>query len=163
MKLVVAYVHLHPKTVEAVWDSVDELDDVRWCDTSSDESAYYRLLCDLWGEGETFVILEQDKIPDQRALRDLYDCDSPWCSYPHLMADGAEIPITQPTLGCTKFGADVMAKWPDLVERSGRLNVGLGAQHWGRLDMAITAGLTWAVGSCHVHEFGRITHDHQGA
>ena len=161
MKLVIAYTRIHPKTVAAVFDSIDELDDVRWADVSASDSAYYELLRDLWAERETFVVLEQDKVPDQGALRDIYDCPQLWCTYPHLMANGDPIPLSQPTLGCSKFSADLMVRWPGLIERSGRLDMGYGGKHWGRLDMAVAAGLMWAVGPCHVHEFGRLAHEHQ--
>lgn len=161
MRVVVAYVRLHPATKAAVEASLQEGDEVVWADTSSSDSAYFGLLAEQWRRGSSFVILEQDKVPMPGALRELYDCPEPWCTYPHLMANGNEIPITQPTLGCTKFAAELMTDWPDLIERAGRLDMGYGSHHWGRLDMAITAGLMWAVGSCHVHESGRLAHEHQ--
>ncbi len=115
----------------------------------------------MWAERETFVLLEQDKVPDQGALREIYSCPSPWCTYPHRAAQGDWV-AELPTLGCTKFGAEVMAKHPGLIERAGRMEIGVGPKHWQRLDMLVTAGLMWAVGSCHVHEFGRLGHEHEG-
>lgn len=161
MKIVVPYVNLNPRTRAAVAREAGNGDTVIWADTSGSESAYYQLLMKLWAERETFVNLEQDKIPAPGALRAIFDCPEPWCTYPHYANQGEWV-AEQPTLGCTKFAAELMIDWPDLIERSGRLNMGFGSGNWGRLDMAITAGLLWAVGSCHVHEFGLLDHDHEG-
>lgn len=159
MKLVIAYIRLHPGTVQAVWDSVDELDDVRWCDTSSDDQSYFRLLEDQWAEGEGFVLLEQDKLPDQRALRDLYDCPEPWCTYPVPMAHNGQ-PCDFVSLSCTKFGAELLAACPDLMQRVGKLDMGFGPKHWNRLDLAM-AGQIGCTHRPHWHEAGRVGHEHQ--
>ena len=161
MKIVIPYVQLHPKTEAAVLAAADELDEIVWADVSDSDSAYFQLLQKHWLIGETFVNLEHDKVPVPGALREIYDCEFQWCSYPHYAAQGPWI-AELPTLGCTKFGAGVMAKHPDLLERAGRLDVGLGGFHWQRLDMMISAGLLWALGSCHTHEAGRLDHHHQG-
>src|SRR3984893_2068051 len=136
MKVVIAYVSLHPKTVQAVWDSVDELDDVRWADTSGSDSAYYELLADMWAEREAFVLLEQDKIPAPFALRDLYGCESQWCTYPVPMAHNGQ-PCDFCSLSCTKFGAELVTGCPDLMQRVGKLDMGFGPKHWNRLDMSM--------------------------
>ena len=158
MKLVVAYLRLHPKTVAAVWDSVDELDDVIWADTSTSDTAYFELIAEHWRQGETFVVLEQDKIPDQGALRDLHDCPEPWCTYPVPMAHNG-LPCDFVSLSCTKFGSDLMARYPDLMERVGRLEMGYGPKHWDRLDMAM-AGRIHPRQKPHWHESGRVGHEH---
>ena len=159
MKLVVAYCHLHPKTVGAVFDSVDELDDLIWADTSHSDSAYYDLIADHWKQGETFVVLEQDKIPDTGALRELHDCPEPWCTYPVPMAHNGE-PCDFVSLSCTKFGADLMKRYPNLMERVGQIEMGRGLKHWDRLDMNI-AGQLFPRQAPHWHENGRIGHEHQ--
>lgn len=160
MKIVVPYVQLHPDTVAAVWAEFQPGDEIVWADTSASDAAYFQLLMEHWRQGQTFINLEQDKVPAPGALRELFDCESPWCTYPHLAHQGDWV-AEQPTLGCTKFAAELMSKHPDLIERSGRLDIGCGPMHWQRLDMLVTAGLLWATGSCHVHEFGRLGHKHQ--
>ena len=159
MKIVVPYVRLNSKTATAVLEEFQPGDEIIWGDTSASDSAYFQLLLEHWRKGDTFVNLEQDKIPAPGALREIYECDHPWCTYPHLAHQGDWV-AEQPTLGCTKFRADVMAGYPNLIEMAGRLDIGLGAYHWQRLDMLITAGLMWAVGNCHVHEFGQLEHEH---
>lgn len=159
MKIVVPYVELNARTKAAVDDAIRDGDRVVYVDTSESPLAYYHLLLKCWAERETFINLEQDKIPAPGALRAIFDCPEPWCIYPHYANQGDWV-AENPTLGCAKFAAELMQDWPDLIERSGRLDLGLGSGNWGRLDMAITAGLFWAVGSCHIHEFGLLEHDH---
>jgi hypothetical protein len=159
VKVVVAYCQLHPKTVEAVYGSADELDDIRWTDTSASDFAYYELLSRCWAEGETFVILEQDKIPAPFALRDLYDCEHPWCTYPVPMAHNGQ-PCDFCSLSCTKFGSELMTRWPDLMERVGTMNMGFGPRHWNRLDMCMANQIHRKIGEVHWHPAGRVGHEH---
>jgi hypothetical protein len=162
MKLVIAYCQLHPKTLQAVWDSVDELDDVYWADTSKSDDAYFRVIEDHWAERESFVLLEQDKIPAPFALRDLYDCESPWCTYPVPMAHNGE-PCDFVSLSCTKFSAELINIAPDLMERVAKHNMGFGCKHWCRLDMAMALECARAIRkpTAHWHPAGMVGHEHQ--
>jgi hypothetical protein len=159
LKVVIAYIQLHPKTVEAVWTSADEQDDIVWADTSASDTAYYELLAKHWAEGETFVLLEQDKIPAPFALRDLYECASPWCVFPVPMAHNGQ-PCDFASLSCTKFGSDLMARWPDLMERVGAMNMGFGPKHWNRLDMCVANQIHRKIGPVHWHPAGMVGHEH---
>lgn len=159
MRVVVAYCSLHPETKAAVEAALREGDEVVWADTSASDIAYYELLADQWREGKTFVLLEQDKLPKPGALRELYDCPEPWCTYPVPMAHNGQ-PASFVTLSCTKFAAELMLDWPDTIERAGQRDYGYGAKHWNRLDMAVAAVLNWRLGACHWHELGRVGHDH---
>lgn len=160
MKLVVAYCKLLRATEEAVLASIDELDEVIWADTSSSDTAYFELLAEHWALGSTFVVLEQDKIPDGSALRELHDCPEGWCTYPFPMADGSPAFRDFPTLGCTKFSAEIMRSNPHLPERVGKLRaMGLLADP-KRLDMAIAVQLGRRV-KPHWHEDGRVDHRHE--
>lgn len=163
IKLVVAYINLHPKTVEAVYNSIDEQDDVRWADTSSDNESYFRLISDLWSEGETFVLLEQDKIPAPFALRDLYDCPEPWCTYPVPMAHNG-LACDFVSLSCTKFGAELFTTCPDLMQRVGKLDMGFGPKHWNRLDMCMALECAKALRqpTAHWHPADLVGHEHLG-
>ena len=159
MKLVVAYCQLNREMVDAVWNSCDELDTIEWADTSGSDVAYYELLTRIWAEGEGFVLLEQDKVPDQGALRELYDCPRAWCSYPHLTAGGGMAEF--PTLGCTKFATELMEKYPQLMEIVGTRDAGYGPKHWGRLDISIGFELWRRSGAVHWHDPQRVIHKHQ--
>jgi hypothetical protein len=167
LKVVVAYVQLHPKTIEAVWASADEQDDIRWADTSASDDAYYKLLADCWAERETFVLLEQDKMPAPFALRDLYDCESPWCTYPVPMAHNGQ-PCDFCSLSCTKFGSELISAAPDLMERVAKLDMGRGPKHWDRLDMSMALECARALGrmrlnpQVHWHPAGMVGHEHLG-
>ena len=160
MKLVVAYCRLHPKTREAVLASVEDDDKIIWADTSRSDTAYFTLLSRHWRVGKTFVLLEQDKIPDEGALRELYECPQPWCSYPVPMAHNGE-PCDFVSLSCTKFGADLMARHPNLMERVGLMDMGYGLKHWNRLDMAMAGQIAGRGYVPHWHASGRIQHEHQ--
>jgi hypothetical protein len=165
LKVVVAYCQLHPKTVEAVWASADEMDEIVWADTSSDDSSYFDLIVHHWALGETFVVLEQDKIPAAFALRELHDCPEPWCTYPVPMAHNGE-PCDFVSLSCTKFSGELIAGAPDLMERVARLDWGYGPKHWNRLDMSMALECAKALGrmrrtpDCHWHPAGLVGHEH---
>jgi hypothetical protein len=159
MKVVVAYCQLHPKTVEAVWASADEMDEIVWADTSRSDDAYYDVLREHWSRGETFVVLEQDKVPAPFALRELHDCLEPWCTYPVPMAHNG-LPCDFVSLSCTKFGAELMAHWPNLMDRVGEMNMGFGPKHWNRLDMCMANQVHRKSGPCHWHPADMVGHEH---
>lgn len=48
-------------------------------DVSGDVEAYWRLLSDVWADGETFVLIEHDAEWDERAIRALEECPEPYC------------------------------------------------------------------------------------
>lgn len=162
MKLVVAYCNLLPETEEAVFSSIDELDEIDWGNTSYSDTAYFELIRKHWEVGETFVLLEQDKTPDQGALRELHNCPRDWCTYPVPMAHNGE-PAPFVSLSCTKFSADLMAAMPNLMEQAKRLQPGLGrpAGHWDRLDAAMSGVLEARGAKPHWHPAGRVGHKHQ--
>jgi hypothetical protein len=152
---VVPFVRLQPAVVAAL-----ERDGIvaEFVDTSARDS-YWRLLADLWAEGGSFVVLEQDKVPSPGLLRELWDCSRPWCSTPVGMR-GVDQPAPYPSLACTKFDASLMAADPFLLEKAGSLDLGFGERDWSRLDLAV-AGLLGSVAECHWHEGGRVEHRHE--
>lgn len=160
MKVVVAYNQLHPKTVAGAWDEFGVGDEIVWGDTSASETDYYELIAEHWRQGQTFVILEQDKIPMAGALRELHDCPRQWCTYPVPMAHNGQ-PCDFVSLSCTKFSADLMKKYPDLMGSVAALDMGYGRMHWNRLDMAMALEVGRRIGDCHWHEAGRVGHEHQ--
>jgi hypothetical protein len=165
VKIVVAYCQLHPKTVAAVWDAVSEREEIVWGDTSGSDMAYYELLTRCWAEGETFVVLEQDKIPVPGALSELYNCSEPWCSFPVPMANTGT-PCGFVSLSATKFGEVLIQGAPDLMERVAKLDMGYGPKHWNRLDMSMNMECARALGRMrrlphvHWHADGMIGHEH---
>ena len=161
VKVVVAYCDLHPATKIAA----EEADHVRWGDTSADAEAYWRLLREMWAEGDTFAVLEQDKVPGPGALRAIHDCERAWCAYPVEQQGGGLADF--PTLSCAKFGASLMARWPGAVDIAGQLSMGyfdgapITGRHYRRLDMAMARVLWTRSGPVHWHPAGMVEHRHQ--
>ena len=162
MKVVVAYCQLHPETERAIFSALEAGDVVIWADTSYSDTAYFDLLSRHWAMGQTFVVLEQDKVPDDGALRELYECPEPWCTYPVPMAHNGE-PCDFVSLSCTKFGSELMDRFPNLMERVGLMEMGFGLKHWNRLDMAMAGQIAGRGVTPHWHAAGRIGHKHQAS
>jgi len=156
VRVVVAYTRLHP----AVRDALDR-DGVRveYRDTLGPHG-YWQLLNDLWGDGEGFVLLEQDKIPVAGALDRLRSCRELWCAYPVPIRDGGDRCADFPTLACTKFAGELVQATPELPSEIGAVDVGYGLKDWHRLD-ALVAGYLYHRGfDVHWHERGMVEHRH---
>lgn len=154
MKLLVPYVTLSPQLPETLERQGVAAD---YVDTSGAED-YWAVLARYWDEGETFIVLEQDKIPAPGALIALWECAQPWCVYPVAMRGVAEV-ARYPTLSCAKFGASLMQADPDLLRKVGELDLGFGEREWSRLDMGIAA-FCENITPAHWHEAGKIEHLH---
>lgn len=129
----------------------------RYVPTGEDDS-YWRCLAEAWEEAETFIVLEGDKYPEPGALLELWVCPWQWCTYPVPMRDSEE-PAPYPSLACTKFDAELMARAPLLLQQAGELDVGLGEREWSRLDL-IVSGLLHVLAEPHYHQAGRVEHRH---
>jgi hypothetical protein len=154
VNVVVPYVTLHPELPMALRR---ENIPARYVDTSAPDG-YWSLLASCWTKGETFIVLEADKFPEPGALRELWDCEQPWCTYPVSMRHVAES-APYPSLSCTKFDASLMAADPDLLAKVGELDLGFGEKEWSRLDMGVAA-FCENISPPHWHEAGRIEHRH---
>lgn len=157
VKVVVPFCNLSTDTMAAL-----ERDGIkaRFQTTATDDRAYARLLCQLWAEGETVVLLEQDKVPAPGAIRAIHDCDSPWCAYPVDMHQTGR-PADFPTLSCVKFSDLLMERWPDLMERVAAHPMGdTPPGHYSRLDMAVALWAHRRAGPVHWHPAGMIEHHH---
>jgi hypothetical protein len=154
IRVMVPYVRLHPETKRAVASM-----DAGFYETSAPGS-YWRVLADWWLWAESFIVLEQDKVPERGLLQRLWVCPEPWCAVRTPMR-GTGNAADYPTLSCTKFGEPLMAAYPELMMDVGELDLGLGAKEWSRLDLAI-AGLLSNVATVHWHD-GVVKHLHQEA
>jgi hypothetical protein len=126
-------------------------------DTSASSDAYWKVLAEWWSEGNTFIVLEGDKHPAPGLLQELWDCPMPWCTVATPMR-GTDEPAPYPSLSCTKFSAELIARRPTLLDDVGELDLGFGEKEWSRLDMGIAAGLEPIIG-CHYHD-GVVEHLH---
>ena len=103
---------------------------------------YYRLLCELWERGKSFIMVEHDILPWPGALAELWGCGT-WCCMPYNLG-GSNLIAAH---GCTKFGADVLE-----VTRERVLAIEGDERHWTRLDTVVNEILE-AVGLIrHVHD-----------
>ena len=161
MKVVLAYIKLHPGTLAlAQGEMTEKGDQLALENTAENDSAYFEAIAKHWAAGRTFVLLEQDKLPHPPALRALHDCPHLWCTYPVPMAHNGQ-PCDFVSLSCTKFSGELMARYPDLMAHVGQRDMGYGLKHWNRLDMAMALEIGRRIGDCHWHEAGRVGHEHQ--
>ncbi len=126
---------------------------------TSDPEGYYQMLSRAWRHGQTFILIEQDKIPAPGAVSELWDCPEPWCSFPVSMRGTVET-SPYPSLSCTKFDAVLMEADPFLMLDVGEVDFGFGEREWSRLDMGVSAHLEMTGFRCHWHDAGRVEHKH---
>lgn len=162
LKVVVAFCRLNPAVREALRrDGIPAY----YFNTSIDDEAYWRLLCALWAQKESFILLEQDKVPQPGAIQALWNCPNLWCAYP--------VPMWQtdryadfPSLSCVKFDRALMERAPNLMtEQVGQIGIGGGdvpPRHYQRLDMAVALWVQLANrGEVCWHPKGMVRHEHQ--
>ena len=154
MRVVVPYTALHPFTLRALKAYAPEAEVI---DLGNQGDAYYELLCELWSEGEGFLIVEQDIEIHASVVPQLEECLEDWCifGYPGPLGAGIWPPPDQRlltrSLGCTRFSASLIKAEPDLMEN-------LPLHYWGHLDFTIDRALSprWAP---HVHQ-PHVNHHH---
>jgi hypothetical protein len=122
----------------------------RFVDVSGSDFAYFELLKELWAAGESFIYVEHDVVPEQGLLPDLWECPEPYCT---------------PGISCeviAKFGADLMQKWPGLIDEMGLTSVCppvTGPINWGSVTLVLASELTRRRVEPHPHDVG---YDHPG-
>lgn len=88
--------------------------------------SYFYLMRDLWREGKTFCIIEQDIVVDPaHHLIGFDNCPEPWCaaSYEVYQGDLAEAYGFPGGLGCTRFRAELIARFPEAIEECGKMDL----------------------------------------
>lgn len=150
MKVVVPYTNLLPAVelaLAADWITPDKY-------FMENDFSYFDLLSRLWGEEETFVIVEHDVVPWPGAIAEILSCSESWCAFPYRLSFS---PGYTPALGCTKFSAEIQKQTPGAWER---LAEGLDfscqedPRHWLGLDGRIGLVLGSMIGKAwpHRHE-----------
>ena len=139
MKVVVPCIDLHP-VIPEVLESEGVI--ARYFDVAGDDEAYWSVLCAMWAETETFIVLQDDKIPMPGAISAIHECSSLWCAY-HALASNGEEP-SMPSLSCAKFDGALMSQFPRLmVENVGMKGYGqIPPRHHYHVDRAINDELT---------------------
>lgn len=95
------------------------------------DTSYFEMLAELWHNGDTFTIVEQDIVPASDAIDVLRACPEDWCALPYPYRGN-----TAWGLGCTKFSHRLIARHPDLFDRVAEYADPLHRNgHWCRMDM----------------------------
>src|SRR6188472_504992 len=103
--------------------------------------AYALLVAELWQDGETFAIVEDDIAPFPGAIKALEVCPHSWCGHYYCLPGRWDVDTDDPytslygSNGCFKVSAKVMEAAPDLYLR-------WITHPWGTLDVAMTAALS---------------------
>lgn len=143
MRVLIPSTHQPAFTGGIVWPINPDKDDAYW--------SFWR---SVWAEARTVIVVEHDVTPSETALKELWECDWPWCAqpYPYIRLDAYY------GLGCVKFDTSVMTGFPDLWERVSDFYDGMHIpRHWCRLD-AWSAALLYERGYERHHH--RIPVDH---
>lgn len=108
--MVVPFTVRHPEVVAAAPSHTE------WVDVSSDPFAYWRLMCDLWADGEAFLVVEHDVVCRPDVLVSFDECDCDWGVFPYTPICHWECQEAWANmLGCTRFSAAIIAAVPDAV------------------------------------------------
>src|SRR5674476_221247 len=151
VRVVVPYTNLRPETVAALEATNTAYDAIKM----DDDQAYWRLLADLWTKGETFILVEQDIIINPGTIASLDTCPSSWCAFGYGYC-GLE---NYYGLGCVKFGGDLMAAVPDLMDQVALMHdEGHPPKHWCRLDawMSVVFAASGQTRCAHVPPVGHL-------
>jgi hypothetical protein len=88
--------------------------------------AYWRLLRELWADGESFILIEHDIVVTPLVIDRLTKCtSSPWCTHPYLGAgwkDGYPKALVQTSLGCVRFDQELILDHPEVWELVGEID-----------------------------------------
>jgi len=141
MNVLVPYTAIHPATYAATVGA-------RRVYVGSDDEAYWRLLRDTWWQRRSTIIVEHDVVPPPGGLAEMAACPCDWCAFAYRCGD-----IWTTALGCTKFGAPLMTRNPDIVSR-----VVPGQRGWNGLDGVVIGELHRRGEHEHVHEPRAIHH-----
>lgn len=142
-RIVVPYVNLHPETIRALAPLDRE---VIWGPVFGDGD-YFGLLRWLWRKGAAFTVVEQDIIPASSQLDELDACPEPWCGFAYANTDRYAA-----WLGCTRFRASLVSRYPDLFTEVEAMRSGYVApRHWVWLADRVFAALYRHGERIHVH------------
>jgi hypothetical protein len=127
--------------------------------------AYYDTLLRLWADRIDFAIVEHDVEVGPETLDHFAECPELWCahSYEVYSGDMATAYGGAWALGCVRFRSELMAQFPDAVERAGAMDIH--PVHPPRSYAVMDSTLThWLRGpyriAVHQH-FPNVRHHHQ--
>jgi hypothetical protein len=112
---------LHPSTLPAILRS-------GWAahvEPMTYTEAYYDLLCKLWADKIDFAIVEHDVEVNPETLDRFAECDHLWCAHSYeVYAGDVSAAYGGPfALGCVRFRAELMERFPDVVVEAGKMDI----------------------------------------
>ena len=129
MKLCVPHTDLRQETYRATrnWPNVT----YRYVGDS--DTAYAEWLCELWADGEGFIVCEHDVVPAKGALKELADCPHGYCSFPVALSV-----YLAPCMSLTKFSGEFLRAYPNVMDRVMRVPTNYGVNgHFRQLDTIV--------------------------
>jgi hypothetical protein len=119
-----------------------------WPINRRDSAGYWHFWRTVWAQRQTIIVVEEDVVPSDEALEDLWRCEGHWCAQPYPHGDQD----TYYGLGCVKFDALVMDEFPDLWQAVAELaNTEHAPKDLRRLDF-------WSAGMLYEHGYERHHH-----
>jgi hypothetical protein len=149
MRVVIPYTARHPDTVAGAPSNAE------WFDVSEDRYAYWRMMCEVWADGEGFLVVEHDVVCRPDILVQIEACPEPWCAFPYDdMCHWECMEAWSNTLGCTRFATELVRAVPDAVTA-----IYDQQRQWLNLCDYIGANLR-RVGYTHHWHFPAVRHHH---
>ena len=147
MRVVMPYTDVHPLADEALRRIEPDAERV---DVGQSTTAYWELMCRLWADGETFLLVEHDIEVNALAMYVHHVCREWWCVAPYIISGPKTADCS---LGCTKFRSELLEAEPDLIDAIAGATPGVGLVRcdWRRLDAEISGGLRARGYEPHVH------------
>lgn len=109
----------------------------------NDPLAYGQIIAELWAAGESFAVVEPDVLVRDDVIDGFLNCPEPYCAWPY-----AWLTDVGPALGCTRFRAEFLARYPDAMKEVLSTNVS-----WRQLDVVLMRHVL-------VREYGEQPHVH---
>lgn len=111
--------------------------------------AYGQMLQSLWNRHGDLIVVEQDVVPDKRAVTQFLECGELWCACPYHVSGK----VYGRVLGCTKYSAKLQAEHPNLMwQAASNLGGTLRLAHWRQLNEAIIRQLDIRHIALHEHD-----------
>jgi hypothetical protein len=165
LRIVVPYTKIHLLTAACL----DELaPDAERVYVGGEDIAYWRLFCDLWHDGEDFLIIEHDIQFTQEALDQALHCPCQWGASPyHYGANNLMPELINTALGFTRFRSGIIGSNPKLPDDLGEFKRCLQPRraaaravrppiHWNDLNLSVAFQLRPG----HVHVHCPVLHHH---
>lgn len=141
IKVVTGFTNLRARTIKRLTEEENDRNADLVLRPLEEDTDYWQLLGEHWGEREGFLVVEQDIVIAPGVIEELKACPSDWCAspYPYLGSPKAY------GLGITKFHDRLISRHPDLFR--GVYMAGSGDDkhppgHWCMLDYLIWHQLT---------------------